>query len=151
MSSDLLLDTKGVPEATKAIADLGKRARNATRDTSYRVRTIYRRAEQRRFDEQGPGWTSLAESTRERKSREGLDPRALRASGKLYRSLTSVAADGQLDERTEDEMRFGTTVWYARFHDKGEGVPERKLIELTISERAEINRAVQSYIARGRT
>ena len=49
-------------------------------------------------------------------------------------------------------MRFGTTLFYARFHDLGtKTIPRRKLIELTPAEHHEIAVEVDRYIERGQT
>lgn len=149
--SDQLIETRGVEKATADVAALGNRAQRATRDVSYKVRTVFRKSEEQRFERTGPGWPRLAASTVERKARQGLDPRTLRATGDLYRSLTASRASNQIDARLPDEFRFGTTVPYAGYHDTGAGVPKRDLIDLSVKERRDIDKAIRDYIATGRT
>ncbi len=141
---------KGADEAGSALEQLGRRAQDA-RPASYKVRTVFRKAERRRFDYSGPGWAPLEATTRERKSREQLDPRILRAKGALYRSLTSPTAAFQIDRRDRTEFEFGTDVPYARFHEQGRGVPQRKLIDLTPAEHRDLTSTIESYIAQGDT
>src|SRR4051794_24003117 len=82
----------------------------------------------RRFDT-GKGWRGLDAQTKARKAREGVDPRILHGvSGDLAASLSRRGARGQVRDIGDIEGIFGTTVYYARFHEKGEGgVPKRKL------------------------
>jgi phage gpG-like protein len=143
------VDQRGAGKAAVDLHRMGERGSDVRR-VSEKVRSVYRRSEERRFDTQGQGgWPPLAESTRARKQQQGLDPRILRATEMLYRSLTSVRARGQVDERAPSEFRFGTTLPYARFHETGKGVPQRKLIDLQPSERREIDELIEDYIAKG--
>jgi phage gpG-like protein len=141
------IEVKGEEKAAADLAALGVRAGDI-RPLSYKVRTIFRKAEQERFDYSGPGWPPLADSTRERKARQGLDPRAMRAKETLYRSLTSPRASFQVDRRDRTEFEFGTTVPYAHFHETGRGVPARPLIDLTPRQQHDINDAIAAFIAR---
>ncbi len=132
---------------TKASEDLqlmGVRASDIRR--LQEVRSIFHRSEERRFAAGGPGWPPLADSTRERKQ----DPRILRATGALYRSLTAASASDQIDERRPDRLEFGTAVPYARFHEYGtRNMPRRVLIDLRPPERDEIRGVLERYIAKG--
>lgn len=137
----------------KAAADLlalGTRAEDI-RATANDVKAIFHRAEEAVFASEGPGWPPLAEETRRIKSQTGRDPRLMRATGALYASLTAPAAANQYDARAPQALAFGTTVWYARFHQKGEGVPKRPLTKLQLKYRREIKLAMQGYIAHGKT
>lgn len=150
MAQDFI-DAKGVQRTAKHMHDVAKRAGNV-KDASYKVRTVYRKAEERQFQSRGGGaWPALKESTRESKARHNYDPRPMRATNALYRALTSPRAAGQVDERKPDEFRFGTDLPYASFHDRGKGVPLRKLINLTAAERQDIDDALSAFIARGDT
>lgn len=140
----------GTAKAVSDLAKLGERGSDIRR-VSEKVRSVYRKAEERTFDQSGPGWPPLADTTRDRKLREGLDPRPLRATGALYRALTAARAAGQIDIREPTEFRFGTTLPYARFHDSGEGVPQRKPIQLTVAERRQIEQLISAFIAREQT
>lgn len=148
---DAAVDEHGAKRAATHLSQMGKRSRDV-RDASYKIRTIFRKAEEARFASSGRGtWRALKTATRERKARAGLDPRTLRASNALYRSLTAPRARDQVDERRPDSLRFGTSVPYAGFHDAGRGVPKRQLIDLSPSERDDVERALEEYITRGDT
>lgn len=149
MPDPLTVDERGANVAAKHLRDMGRRARD-TRDSSYKVRTIFRKAEEKRFASQGAGtWAALKDSTSDKKRRLHQDPRVLRATNALYKSLTAPRATGQIDERTPDSMRYGTSVPYAAYHDQGKGVPKRRLIDLQPAERDEITKAIEDYIATG--
>ena len=148
---DGFIQAKGDERAARHMNDVAKRASDIKK-ASFKVRTIYRHAEEKRFQSRGGGsWPALKESTRESKARHNYDPRLMRASNALYRALTSPRARGQIDDRAEDQFRFGTTLPYARFHDTGKGVPTRKLIDLTPAERRDIDDALGDFIAKGET
>lgn len=150
MASDFI-DAKGVQRTAKHMNDVAKRAGNV-KAASSKIRTVYRKAEERQFQSRGSGsWPALKESTRESKARHNYDPRLMRATNALYRALTSPRAAGQVDERKPDEFRFGTDLPYAGYHDRGKGVPLRKLIDLKPAERQDINEALEDFIAKGDT
>lgn len=80
----------------------------------------------------GPRWVPLAASTRERKLREGLSPRAMRATGRLEAALTVRGAPGQRLDITHDSVTFGLqpggAAYYGKFAQKGIGEPKRVVI-----------------------
>jgi hypothetical protein len=88
-------------------------------------------AQRERFAGHGARWKRLAPSTVREKARGREDPRTLVASGKLMRSLTLPGAPGQVIEVRPGLLRFGTRIYYARFHHKGKGVPRRTVVGLT--------------------
>jgi len=148
---DDFLQAKGVDRAVRDMTGVSKRAADIKK-ASFKVRTIYRQSEEKRFQSRGRGtWPPLKESTKESKARHNYDPRVMRATNALHRALTSPRARGQIDERDTDEFRFGTDIPYARYHDTGQGVPQRKLIELTPAERQDISDALGDFIAKGET
>lgn len=144
------VEVEGAEKATYDLEQLGVRARDI-RPAARTVRRVFTRSEETRFSRQGPGWPPLADTTRERKRREHLDPRVLRAKQVLYRSLASPQAALQLDRHGRQEFEFGTEVPYARFHEVGRGVPKRKLIDLRPDERRQIDEAIGEFIAQEKT
>lgn len=79
----------------------------------------------------GRRWRRLAPSTLRKDAAEGRDPRPMIESGALMRSLTVERAPGQRVQLRPNELRFGTTIYYARFHQRGKGVPKRAVVGLT--------------------
>lgn len=116
--------------------------------------------EREQFDSSGGlasgGWPGLADSTIKRKL-ASTDPvvrgnanKVLRATEALMDSLTSRSGGGDALRAAEsDELLFGTTVSYARFHQRGEGVPRRRPLELRESDRQHIVRTLQRYLLTG--
>lgn len=145
------IEVHGARKAAVDLAQLGERGSDIRR-VSEKVRSIYRKSNERRFASGGLGsWPELADATKERKLRGGYDPRPMRQTGALERSLTSPRAGNQIDQRDKTEFRFGTTLSYAAIHDTGgHGSPRRELVELTASERNEVSRLVSEYIAKDR-
>jgi hypothetical protein len=153
---DLIIEAKGTAKAANDLIDVGERAR-VMAPIDPEVRKVYFKAEKGRFEGQGVRWPPLADATVERKAREGLDSRILRATGALYDSLTRPTSDS-VDTPIKDlGFRYGTSIWYARFADKGtpkaskDHEPQRKLLGLTRPQREEINQLIAGFIAKGKT
>lgn len=144
-----MLEVRGARKAAVDLAELGERGSDIRR-VSEKVRTIYRKSNERRFASRGLGsWPALADSTLERKARGGYPSQTLVRSGDLERSLTAPRASDQIDRRDKTEFRFGTTLSYAAYHDSGTGGEKRReLVELTPAERAEVSRLISGYVAR---
>jgi phage gpG-like protein len=84
-------------------------------------------AERERFAGRGHRWKPLARSTIQREGHH----RPMVLSGRLMRSLTVRGNPDQVVRVTPTTLIFGTRVWYARFHQKGEGTPKRTVVGLT--------------------
>ena len=145
------IEVRGARKAAIDLHELGERGSDIRR-VSEKVRAIYRKSNERRFGSNGLGaWPELADSTKDRKRRGGYDPRPMRRSGALERSLTSPRAAEQIDRRDKTEFRFGTTLGYAAYHDTGTGGEKRReLLELTAAERNEVSRLISEYVAKDR-
>jgi hypothetical protein len=91
-----------------------------------------------RFEGRGARWRKLSPQTLRLDREQGRDPRPLVLTGALMRSLTQRGAPGQFLEISSDELRFGTRIWYAKFHKAGQGVPKRAPAGLTRVQRVEL-------------
>jgi phage gpG-like protein len=142
------VEANGVKKTHAALINVGKRA-NDVRPAFADVRAVVRESNEARFGSRGDGsWPPLKDSTKAAKARHGQDPRVLRASGALFKSLTANRAKGQVNRKKPDLFRIGTSLYYARFHDLGEGgVPVRKLMDLTDSDMRKINGKLEDFIA----
>jgi phage gpG-like protein len=141
----------------EGVIDRAKDARPATK----KVKAIFIESNRKTFESEGSHigapWAPLAEATKERKSREGLDPRPLRGkTGDLEASMTG--GRGKRTGATKTGARAGSSVWYSVFTrgakaDAGShntGIPARKLAGVTRSEEGEILTTVATYIVHGR-
>lgn len=146
----IVAEVHGDERAAHNLEVIGFRAKDIRKIQS-RVRTIFRKSEKKRFAAEGPGWASLSEETRERKRRDGLNPRIMVATSALYDSLVLSRSAKQINTSKPGEFHFGTKVRYAVFHDEGRGVPVRELIHLTPAERKAIDEKVAAFIIEGRT
>jgi phage gpG-like protein len=115
-----------------------------------------RELEAQQFDEQGKrasgGWQQLADSTIDRKLHSS-DPRVrananviLQATGRLKASLTGEWDPDHIEIVQPHQLVFGTTVPYAHYHQLGEGVPRRRELELTETDRRQVVRTLQAYL-----
>jgi phage gpG-like protein len=103
-----------------------------------------------RFDRGGEGdWQKLAEATIDAKARKHQDPRIMRASGALYKSLTGDRGRGALRRKSRYQLTYGTSVFYARFHQLGKGVPKRELITVDAALARRIVDALERYVSKG--
>lgn len=96
------------------------------------------------------GWPRLAESTLERKERQGLPRDPLVASRDLLRSLTVKRGRGAIRSATKTRMRFGSKLYYALFHDRGTGVPQRRpVLPVDVRTRKRMVKDVRDHMMKG--
>lgn len=147
----------------KVLLDLEKMIERANdaRPATKKVKAILVESNKKTFESEGShigaSWAPLAEATKERKSREGLDPRPLHGkTGALAASMTG--GKGKRTGATKKGARAGTSVWYSVFTrgakaDAGShntGIPARKIAGVTRSEEEEILTTVSEYVVHGR-
>jgi hypothetical protein len=105
---------------------------------------IFRRIEQRRFQDGGPGWEELAPATVQERRYEGLGPEPIlsrsganmrygeRKGGQLRRSLTTARAKGARLRVGPDNVFMGTADPVAAYHQYGtKTMPARVLVDAT--------------------
>lgn len=101
------------------------------------------------------GWRPLAPSTVEAKERRGLDPRILRATDAMWKSLTTASHPAHVFDNQPDTLFMGTRVKsaksfpYPATHQHGtrnRRVPQRRIVELTETHRRRWVRIMQRYV-----
>jgi phage gpG-like protein len=146
----IVLDVFGEEQVNRRLL----RFEDDVRDASPAFRemaNMLRSWERRQFASEGSyasgGWAPLAASTVAQKRRKGLDPRILRATGDLMRSLTQ-SGDPNADVTIAPlGMTFGTSVPYARYHQTGtRRMPRRRPLELRDQDRRELVRILQRHL-----
>lgn len=157
------VDTEVIGEE-KVLLDLEKMIQRANdaRPATKKVRDTLVASNKKTFESEGSHigapWAPLAEATKERKSREGIDPRPLHGkTGDLAASLTG--GKGRKTSATKKGARAGTKVFYSVMVGRGAkgdgdahntGIPARKLAGVTRSEEHKILDTVGTYIVHGR-
>jgi phage gpG-like protein len=115
-------ESLGTTHVERKLLGWSDRARNL-KPAFERVHSLFLEIERKQFDTEGRsgsgGWAPLADSTRTRKAARGQDPRILRSTERLFRSLTEPVFGDHISRITEDEAFFGTKVPYAVFHQQG--------------------------------
>jgi hypothetical protein len=110
-SIELQRGSPGKPVGTRAFITRMGHIQHHARDVSPAFRAIrksFYAAERRQFVTLGSGqWAPNAPSTLTRKARRGEDLRPMRATGALYRALTTGATPGAINEVSDDEMTLG--------------------------------------------
>lgn len=102
----------------------------------------------------GHGWPPLKRSTRLRKIRQGLGSSPMRATGRLERALTVRRARGQTVRMRRSSLVVGlkggkSKVYYGRFHQRGRGVPQRKVVVFDEQARRRVAPILRGYIVHG--
>lgn len=106
-------------------------------------------AERERFEGRGARWRKIAPSTLRKDAQQGRDPRPMIATGDLRDSLTR-RGDPQMIVRVKPgELIFGTRVWYARFHQRGEGQPKRTVVGLTRVQKQRLVESLRDFFFKG--
>jgi hypothetical protein len=105
------------------------------------VADFYRDRMRRRFASMGDGtWAPDAAETVRRKgsARPWID------SGKTMRSVTARGAPGSVEKMTKTSMRFGTSIFYARFASR-----RRPLFNVTKADRRQVVSRFTRYLLEG--
>lgn len=154
MRGSLKLD--GMTAAIQRVDDVGDRARApepALRAAG--TRRDLQESEKRRFSHRR-GWARLTPRWAAEKRRRGLDPRVLRATGRLYSALVNaVRSDGVRHDVFNRELRWGirrgrSNVYYAQALAKGWGETKpRRMVVIDKPARASIAGRVEKFIAFG--
>lgn len=149
MADQLGLDVQahGDEAATKLVYGLAKRGEDP-RPVFRQIINELRGLEPQWFGTLGRGtWPALADVTREAKRKRGQSSDPLIATRKLVDSLTVKRGGDARRSATKRAMRFGTKTYYARFHQKGSGVPVRSpLIPVDTKSRRQMVRDVRDYM-----
>ena len=96
------------------------------------------------------GWAHLKPITLAGKARRGEDPRILHATHRLVDSLTDRGSADMILETTADELRYGSRVPYAAFHQRGtSSMPRRRPIEFTEPAKRNIVKIIQRWVIAG--
>jgi phage gpG-like protein len=143
------IEATGDRLAAERLLQVGERAADV-RPVRPLLDPIFRRDEEARFAVDGPGWPPLKAATVALKQAQGWDARILRRTGELEKALTSPGAGVEVGMTSRrDELVFGTDVPYARFHQYGQGVPRRPVIDLRPATVEEMSEVVQGYVVEG--
>jgi hypothetical protein len=138
----------GDQKAVDDLVKLGLRGADA-RPCAPEVRAIYLESNKRHLDA-ATGWPPLSDETIARKQRDGLLDKPEQATGALYKSLTSeTRVKGQKNRASKSAFVFGSRLFYAPWQQGTKHQPERKLIDLTLSERLAMAAVISRYVAHG--
>jgi len=110
-----------------------------------RFKPIMSEIESKRFDEEGPGWAALKESTIRQKAAAGYPLDILIRTGDLRDSLVE---EGRAAKTSAMQMEWGSDVSYAGYHQDGTPkMAQRKVIEIEdVEGRRKLERAMVGWI-----
>lgn len=100
-----------------------------------------------RFENEGFGWAQLSPAYALRKFMRWGIKTILRASDAVYESLTIKGAAGNITRIFPLRAEFGTSIYYAIFHQLGTSkMPARPIIMLREEDKRRLVRTVQRYM-----
>jgi hypothetical protein len=141
---------EGLKDAREMVGDVGDRARRpevALRSGA--VLDALHASERRRFSQ--PWRPGITRAWAARKRREGLDPRVMRATGALERTLETGRPPAVTFRAWNGTLRWGlparSPVWYAAVQAKR----GRKAVVIDKQAKADIGGRVLVWIVEGRT
>lgn len=141
------IDILGDEDLREELDDLGERAKDMKPAMRAVMRFVIVPRYKKRFS--GSGWKALSPDYREQKSKQGLDPRIGRATGRLEDALTAI---GKTPGRTQSIAKTGVRVgvgkklFYARFFNA-----ERELFGWEPEDEAHALRLLDRYLFGGKT
>jgi hypothetical protein len=142
------ITTTGQNKSADVLNSIGGRGADA-RPAWPAIFTLFTGYSEKRWQEEGPGWPPLAESTKETKARKNQDPRLMRVTGALQKSLVADRARGGIRKKSRYQLVYGSKVFYARFHQTGRGTPKRVLVEVTPELSRDITGALERFVVKG--
>lgn len=148
MAVRMRLTVEGIREARDRVDDVGDRARQpepALRDsgTTFDLQL----AERRRFS-QARGWRRISPEWAARKRRDGLDPRVMRATGRLESALTN-ATDGVRPSVWNGQLSWGIRSGELVRVASAQAKQGRRAVVIDRPATASIAQRVQTFIADG--
>jgi hypothetical protein len=147
---DFKFEVHGDKLIQRKILRVGERATDLSPAFEVTVRQM-RAMEVRLFDSQGASaarrWPDVTPLTLQRKLAQGLDRRTLHATLRLRRSLTQAGDSDQVVIITPSSMAFGTSVPYARRHQRGD--PRRRPLDFSERDKRQIIKGLQRYTLTG--
>jgi phage gpG-like protein len=138
----------GVPQIHHMLVGIQDRALNGAPVLGL-VLADMRRLEIELFETEGRGeWAALSEATLEAKARSGAPAKILQDTEELYDSLAgNLAAIGHVERITEDEIVYGTTVPWAKYHQEGTArMPARPPVDVREEDIRRWSKMVHAYV-----
>lgn len=138
----------GVPEIRHELVGFAERALNAA-PVLAAIASSMRALEIELFDTEGRGeWPELAASTVERKAEQGYPSKILQETEALYDSLAGgIGAPGHVEYVTENEIVYGTTIPWAKYHQYGTSkMPPRPPVDVRETDVRGWSKMIHAYV-----
>ena len=150
MSGLLTFEVMGDKQVSRSFSRFSNEVKDLTDAFREIVKDFREIVEKKQFESEGSygsgGWKPLALSTLLQKRRKGYPDAILEASGRMKRSLTGNTGD-TIEEVKRLSVRMGTSVSYARYHQKGTRyMPARPLIQLTEGDKTRWTKIIHRYL-----
>ncbi len=136
----------GDKQARARFDGISGRAKNPAKACAV-IQTLWQTSERHRYDTGAYGdWAPDLPSIRARKARRGQDPRTLRATGALYRSVTSPGAPGAVFRPSSDSLELGTSLAAGAEAQRGGGRRHREVVHVSTGELKAWAQAIGAYL-----
>jgi len=142
------VQAQGQDAASKRFLDMAKRGEDP-RPVFRTISEELRAAEIKWWSSEGEGsWPSLLPETIEAKIKRGQPTTPMVITHALVKSLTAKRGSKGVRSATRRQMKFGTRVFYARFHEHGDFPnPKRKvLLPVDVRTRRRMVGEVRDYM-----
>lgn len=143
------LKIDGLKEAQREIGDVGERARRP--EPALRApgtKTDLQMSERRRFSH-GRGWKRISPEWAATKRRRGLDPRVMRATGRLESILTNAPQGEVRFDAFNGVLRWGLPWRSTAYYAAAQAKQGRRAVVIDKIARAAIAERISRYITDG--
>lgn len=149
MPTRLRFDFYGDTQVDRTLANIESRSIDATQAWEA-IAERFLTAERRQFDSEGAygsgGWSPLSPAYAAWKQRHHPGQPILVLTGELRASLTEGP---DIRVVLPQDLFVGSSVEYGRYHQRGDGVPQRRPVELPESERDAWVRLLHRFLVTG--
>lgn len=145
----LTLDIMGDTQLSRGLSRFADDAKDL-KEPFREIVKLFHEIEEKQFQSEGGygsgGWAPLAPSTVEAKQKAGFPDKILVRTRVLMESMMGKNPWTVTEVRSL-ELRMGSKLEYARFHQKGApGMPARPVIDLTEGDKMSFMKTIQRYL-----
>mgnify|MGYP000943539208 CR=1 FL=1 len=145
MALQFSFEYDGVTQLNRSLSRLGDDVTDF-RPVWEDIDELLRAITEEQFDTEGQGeWEPLSPTYAAWKAVHYPGKSMLRREDRLIDSLTRETGDS-VREFEALQMKWGTKVPYAQYHQQGRGVPQRRVVDLTEDDKLAIMKELQRFV-----
>lgn len=93
-------------------------------------------------------WAALSPAYAKYKAVKFPNQPILRATNSLFDAMTSLDAPGSIFRPEQSQLTIGANLDYSIYHQRGSGLPQRKVISMNEAQKRRIQKAIQIGLVR---